>query len=113
MVRHLVVARKGRVHRGTAAHHVGEHAEHDQVAHDHAHDAAQHRVDATPVTARTDVAPAGSQCRGHLQRDLPDEQHQRASDVEAVGEEGAVAGVGPLLLLHAADGEDHLLCLAG
>ncbi len=113
VVCHLVVARKGRVHGWTAAHHVGQHAEDDQVAHDHGHGAAQQWIDAAPVTARTHIAPAGSQCRGHLKRDLPEEQDQRASDIEAVCEESAVAGIGSLLLLHAADGEDDLLCLAG
>ena len=37
VVRDLVVARERRVDRGAAAHHVGQHAEDDQVAHDHAH----------------------------------------------------------------------------
>ena len=50
---------------------------------------------------------------GPLEDDLPDEQHERARDVEAVGEERAVAGVRPLLGLHAADGEDHVVGLAG
>ena len=37
VVRDLVVAGEGRVDRRAAAHHVGEHAEDDQVADDHAH----------------------------------------------------------------------------
>ena len=43
----------------------------------------------------------------HSSTHLPDEQHQRPGDVEAVGEEGAVAGVGALLGLDPADGEDR------
>ena len=90
----LVVARERRVDRGAAAHHVGEHAEDDEVAHDHAHRAAHQRVDAAAVAARADVAAGGAQRGGDLEHDLPDEQHERPGDVEAVGEEGAVAGVG-------------------
>ena len=52
VVRDLVVARERRVDRGAAAHHVGEHAEHDQVADDHAHRRAQQRIDAAAVPAR-------------------------------------------------------------
>ena len=37
VVRDLVVARERRVDRRAPAHHVREDAEHDQVAHDHAH----------------------------------------------------------------------------
>ena len=48
----------------------------------------------------------------HLEPDLPQEQDERARDVEAVGEEGAVAGVGLALGLGAADGEDDVLGLA-
>ena len=40
------------------------------------------------------------------------EQHQRAGDVEAVGQERPVAGVRALLGLHPADGQDHLVGLA-
>ena len=47
-----------------------------------------------------------------LEDDLPEEQDERARDVEAVGEERAVAGVRLLLGLDPADGEDHLLGLA-
>ena len=40
-------------------------------------------------------------------------QHEHAGDVEAVREERAVARVGALLRLHPADGEDHVIGLAG
>ena len=108
----LVVAREGRVDGGAPAHHVGQDAEHDQVAHDHAHRPAQQRVDPAAVAARLDVAAAGADRRGPLQQDLPDEQHERARDVEAVREEGAVAGVRTLLGLDPADGQDHLVGIA-
>ena len=48
-----------------------------------------------------------------LEHDLPEEEDERPRDVEAVGEERAVAGVRLLLLGDAADGEDHLVRLAG
>ena len=54
-------------------------------------------------TSRRRVAERG----GPLQDDLPHEQHQRARDVEAVGEKRAVAGVRLLLGLHPADRQDH------
>src|ERR1700754_4817774 len=47
-----------------------------------------------------------------LEDDLPDEEHERPRHVRTVGEECAVAGVRPLLLLHPAHGEDHLVGLA-
>ena len=51
--------------------------------------------------------------RGPLEEHLPDEQDERPRHVDAVGEERPVAGVRLLLGLHPADGEDHLLRLAG
>ena len=48
-----------------------------------------------------------------LEDDLPAEQHERARHVVAVGEERPIARVGLLLRLHPADGEDHVLRLAG
>ena len=56
VVRDLVVAREGGVDGRAAAHHVREHAVDDQVADDHAHRAAQERVDAAAVTSRAHVA---------------------------------------------------------
>ena len=114
VVGHLVVARERRVHRRTAAHHVGEHAEHDQVAH-------------APRTARLGAArtcacarPRGRTSRRTwrhaprpLQDHLPGEQDEHARDVEAVGEERAVARIRLLLGAHPADGEDHGVGLAG
>ena len=113
MVGDLVVARERRVHRGPAAHHVRHHAEHDEVADEHAQRRAQERVDAAAVAARPDVAAALARRGEQLEPDLPAEQRQRPRDVRAVGQEGPVAGVGALLLLHPADGEDHLVGLAG
>ena len=113
MVGDLVVARERRVDRGAPAHHVGQHAEDDQVADDHAHRAAHQRIDAAAMPARPHVAPGRARGRGQLEHDLPEEQDERARDVEAVGEERAVAGVRPFLGLGAADREDRLLGLAG
>ena len=64
VVRDLVVARERRVDGGPAAHHVREDAVDDQVADDHAHRAAQERVDAAAVTlagARRDGSPGAPQ----------------------------------------------------
>ena len=70
--------------------------------------AAHQRIDAAAVPARAHVAARRPQRRGHLEDDLPEEQHERARDVEAVGEERAVARVRALLGLGAADREDRL-----
>ena len=59
-------------------------------------------------TSRRDGAQRGRP----LEDDLPEEQHEHARDVEAVGEERAVAGVRLLLGLHPADREDHVVGLA-
>ena len=112
VVRDLVVARERRVHGRAAAHHVGQHAVDDQVAHDHAH-----RRRAATGRSRRGARAAGRRgaSRGRsrpLQDDLPAEQHERARDVEAVGEERAVARVRLLLRLDPADREDDLLGLA-
>ena len=56
VVRHLVVARERRVDGGPPAHHVGEHAGHDQVAHEDAERRPHQRVDAAAVAARPHVA---------------------------------------------------------
>ena len=108
----LVVAGEGRVDRRPPAHHVGEHGEDDQVADDDAHRPAHQRVDPAPMSARAHVAPGGPDRRGPLDDHLPHEQHQRPGDVEAVGEEGPVAGVGAALVVGAADREDRCLGLA-
>ena len=68
---------------------------------------------AAPVAARTDVASARPRGRRPLEDHLPEEEHERARHVEPVGEERAIAGVGPLLRLDPADREDHLVRLAG
>ena len=109
----LVVAREGRVDRGPALHHVGEHAVDDQVADDDAHRGAQERVDPAAVAARLHVAPALAGGGRDLEHHLPEEEDERARDVEAVREEGAVAGVRALLGLDLADREDHVVGLAG
>ncbi len=112
VVGHLVVAGEGRVDRGPSPHHVGQDAEDDEVAHDHAHRAAQERVDPAPVSARVDVPPDRSQRRGPLEDDLPEEEDERPRDVVSVCEERAVAGVRTLLGVHAAHGEDDVVGLA-
>ena len=74
-----------------------------------AQEAGRCRRDAR-AAARRGGARAGR--RDQLEHDLPEEQDERARDVEAVGEERAVAGVRLLLGLDPADGEDHLVGLA-
>ena len=92
-------------------HQVGEDAEHDEVADDHAHRGADERVDAAPVTPRLHVAADRAERGDPLQDDLPEEQDERPGDVVRVREERAVARVRPLLGLHAADGQDHVVRL--
>ena len=113
VVRDLVVAREGRVDGGAPAHHVGEHARHDQVAHEDAERAPHERVDAAAVAARPHVPADCAQRGSPLQDDLPAEEDERAGRVVAVREERPVAGVGLLLCLHPADGEDHVVGLTG
>ena len=112
MVRDLVVARERRVDSRPAAHHVRQHAVDDQVPDDHAHRAAQERIDAAAVPSRPHIAPDCSERRSPLEDHLPREEDERSRDVETVREERAIAGVRLLLGLHPADGEDHLLGLA-
>ena len=109
----LVVAREGRVDGRPPPHHVREDAVDDQVADDHAHRPAHERVDAAAVAPRAHVATFRAERRDPFEDHLPAEQDERARDVEPVGEEGAVAGVRPLLRLDPADGEDDLVGLAG
>ena len=111
-MRDLVVAREGRVDRGPALEHVREDAVHDQVAHDDAHGGAHEGIEAAAVPSGTDVAADRAECRGPLEEDLPEEEHEHARHVEPVREERAVAGVRALLGLHSAHGEDHVLCLS-
>ena len=113
VVRNLVVAREGRVHRRSAAHEVGEHTGHDQVAHEDAERPAHQRVDAAAVPARVHITTDRTEGGDPLEDDLPPEQDERPCRVVAVGEEPAVAGVRLLLRLHPADREDHVLCLTG
>ena len=108
----LVVARERRVDRGSALHHVLEHAVDDQVANEHAERAAHQRVVAAAVTARAHVAPLRPARRRELEHDLPEEEHEDARHVEAVREERPVAGVRLLLLVHPADREDAVVGLA-
>ena len=65
------------------------------------------------MAAWLDVAAAGADRGGPLQHHLPDEQDERARDVEAVRKEGAVAGVRSLLGVDPAHGQDHLVGIAG
>ncbi len=112
VVRDLVVAREGRVHRRAALHQVREDAEHDEVADDHAHRGSDERVDPAAMTARLHVAADRAQRRDPLQDDLPEEQDERAGDVVRVREERAVTRVRPFLHLHAADRQDQVVGLA-
>ena len=112
-MRDLVVAGERRVDGGAPAHHVGEHSGDDQVAHEDAQRAAHQRVDAATMATRKHIAADGTQRRDPLEDDLESEEHERARHVVAVGQERPVARVDLLLLLHPADGEDHVLRLAG
>ncbi len=86
---------------------------HDEVAHDHAHPAAHERIRAAAVSARLHVAARAADGGRPLEAHLEEEEHEGARDVEPVGEEGAVVGVGLLLGLEPADGEDVAVGLAG
>ena len=108
----LVVARERRVDGGAAAHDVGEDTGDDQVADEDAERPAHQRVDPAAVASRLHVATDRPKRGRPFQDHLPAEEHERARGVVAVGEERAVAGVGLLLRLHPADGEDHVLRLA-
>ncbi len=112
VVRDLVVAREGRIDGRSPAHDVGEHARDDQVAHEDAERSSHQGVDAATVPARLDVAADCPQRRRPLEDHLPGEEDEGPCRVVAVGEERSVAGVGLLLRLHPADGEDHVLRLA-
>ena len=112
MVGHLVVAREGRVDRGTAFHHVREDAVDDQVADDDAHGRAQERVDPAPVTPRPHVAAPLARRGRDLEEHLPGEEDERPGDVEAVGEKRPVARVGLLLGLEPAHGQDQVVGLS-
>ena len=112
-MRHLVVARERRVDGGPPSHHVGEHAGHDEVAHEDAERRPHQWVDAASVAARPHVTADGAEGRGPLEDHLPQEQHEGARHVVTVGEECPIARVGLLLRLHPADREDHVLRLAG
>ena len=93
VVRNLVIAREGCVDRGPPLHHVREHAVHDQIPDDHTQRRPHERVEAAPVTAGTDVPPLGLARRRPLEQDFPTEEDEHADDVEAVREEGAIAGI--------------------
>jgi hypothetical protein len=92
MVGDLVVAGEGGIHRGASAHHVGQDAEDDEVADDHAHRAAHQRIDAATMAARAHVAAGRARGRRDLQHDLPQEEHERARDVEAVARNAGSPG---------------------
>ena len=109
----LVVARERRVHHRPPFHHVGKHAEDDQVTHGNAHRRAHEGIGAAPVAARADVAARATSGRRPLQHDLPEEEDEQARDVEAVCKEDAVTGIRTLLLGDPADREDRVLCLTG
>ena len=64
------------------------------------------------MAARPDVAANRAQCRRPLEEHLPDEEDERARRIVAVREERPIARIGLLLLLHPADGENHVVRLA-
>ena len=78
-----------------------------EVADEHAHPGAQQRIAAAAVAAGADVAPALARGRDELEADLPEDEHERARDVRAVGQEGSVPRVGPLLVGQAAGREQR------
>ena len=86
---------------------------HDQVAHEDAERRPHQGVDAASVAARPHVTADGTKGRGPLENHLPQEQHEGARHVVAVGEECPIAWIGLLLRLHPADREDHVVRLAG
>src|SRR5581483_12197335 len=90
-----------------------DHPVDDQVSDDYADGGAQKRIASSAPAAGYDVTPPLPDCRRVLEQHLPAEQHQLAGDVEAVGQERPVARIGVLLGVHPADGEDHLVRLAG
>ena len=65
------------------------------------------------MPARPHVAALGPARGRDLERDLPEGEDEDARHVEAVREERAVARVRLLLRFHPADGEDHVIGLAG
>ena len=109
----LVVAGEARVHGRDALHHVADDAEDGEVAHHDGQPGAHEPVLDRARAARLHVAAARLDRRHALDDELVDEQHEGARDVVAVGEVGAVARVRLLLRLHAADGEDHVVGVAG
>src|SRR5262247_865606 len=112
-MRDLVVAREGRVDGGPSFHHVREYAEDDQVAHEDTERGAHERVDASSFPAWPDVSSDRQQRGGPLEHHFPNEEHERAPDVEAVGEERPVAARVCLPLgLDTTHSEDHMVGLA-
>ncbi len=65
------------------------------------------------MPARLHVAADRSERCNPLEDDLPAEEDERAQRVFAVREERPITRIGLLLRLHPADGEDHVVCLAG
>ena len=93
VVRDLVVAEKRRVDGRTAAKHVRDHREDDQVAEDDAHRRAQERIGSAPVSARLHVAPSLAGRGPELEHDLTHEERHGTRDVVSVREECPVAGI--------------------
>src|SRR6185503_11469100 len=69
--------------------------------------------DPAAMTPRAHVAARRARGGEHLERDLPQDQDDRARDVEPVREERAVAGIRALLRVRPADGEDAVYRLPG
>ena len=86
---------------------------HGHVAHEDANAGADERVLPAAMAARADVALDLPRRRGQLEEDLPEQRARAPRDVEAVGEERAVAGVRLLLGADPAHGQQHVVGVAG
>jgi len=84
----------------------------NQVADSYAQRRPHERVDAAAMAARSNVAADGAQVGRPFDDDLPEEEDEHPQHVEPVRQEGAIAGVGLLLRLDAADGQDLVVGLA-
>ena len=123
VVRDLVVAGEGRVHRGAPLHHVGEDAVDDQVAHDHAQGGPHERIQAAAVAEKgalqllavtvltsndtADLAALG------VVGEPADIVIQRARVAQAAGIDGVVCSGADLPRLRAALGRDLLAVCPG
>ena len=113
MVRHLVVARERRIHRRAPGHHVGQHAEDDQISQKDAQATPDECVLHTAMAAWPYVPACGAGGRRQLEKHLPEEEGEQPRRVEAVREKRSITRVRTLLRRDPADGQDHVIRLAG